>query len=395
MARGREASASQSGSIFKKRWPDGHWWLRFSVQGKRDHREPTNPRTYDEEEAWRQLRARQALHPHERPAVIVASTATVNDLLDLLVEDYANKGQTLQQGRAEAWRAALGPMRALDVQLRHIEGVMKAWCEKGIAWPGRDPKRVVPTTRANTVTYIPFLRRAYSLGRMHFQLMTPLVFPSTKRKRRNRYHPPSSWTAIRDVIAAGRGCGPVLAEAMELDQIYGIRKVMLRTLEVRHVRPVSEKVWRITIPGEETKNGEPYDVALVGRALEIVQAAWARRLPNCPYLFHYHGRRLPDPRYRLKAACEQLGIPYGRNVGLVFHDLRHAAVTTLQATRTGTAVGMSITGHQDVKVYTDYNATFEDAQIEAILRAEQYLKDKQAADGPFKPTVVSIAGRGR
>src|SRR4029077_8457145 len=104
-------------------------------------------------------------------------------------------------------------------------------------------------------------------------------------------------------------------------------------------RPMSDTVWRITIPGEETKNGDPYDVVLVGRALEIIQAAWKRRLPDCPYLFHWKGKPLPEPRYRLEKACKQLGIPYGRKAGLVFHDLRHAAVTTLQATKTGAAIG--------------------------------------------------------
>jgi len=396
MGRGRKSSAARAGSIFQKRHKSGalsHYWLRFPVLGKRDHREPTNPPTFEEEEAWRQLRERQALHPQERTIRVMAATATVNDLLDLLVADYANQGQTLQKGRVEAWRATLGPMRALDVQLRQIEAIVKTWRTHGITWPGRDPKRVRPASAANCSAYVAFLRRAFSLGRAHYHMMTPLVFPKRKSTRRNRYHHPSAWAAIRDVIAAGGGAGLVLAEVMELDMIYGIRKDKLRTLEVRHVRPVSDVVWRITIPGEEMKNGEPYGVVLVGRALEIVQAAWTRRRPDCRYLFHSNGKQLPDPRYRLKAACEQLGIAYGRKQGVVFHDLRHSAVTTLQATRTGTAVGMSITGHQDVKVYTDYNATFDDAQAEAILRAEQYLKDKRAADGPYQPTVVPLRKR--
>jgi len=249
----------------------------------------------------------------------------------------------------------------------------------------------LPASVASCGAYVPYLRRAFSLGRIHYHLLTPLVFPQRKMKRRNRYHSPSTWAAIRAEVATGRTYGPLLAEAMELDQIYGIRKAMLQTLEVRHVRPVSDTVWRITIPGEETKNGDPYDVVLVGRALEIIQAVWKRRLPDCPYLFHWKGKPLPEPRYRLEKACRKLGIAYGRKGGLVFHDLRHAAVTTLQATKTGTAIGMSITGHQDVKVYTDYNATFDDAQIDAILTAERYLREKQAADGPFRPTVVPIA----
>jgi len=43
--------------------------------------------------------------------------------------------------------------------------------------------------------------------------------------------------------------------------------------------------------------------------LEIVQRAWASRLPDCDFLFHVDGQPLGPMRSELKRTCTRIGIP--------------------------------------------------------------------------------------
>ena len=91
-------------------------------------------------------------------------------------------------------------------------------------------------------------------------------------------------------------------------------------------------------------------------------------------------------RSELACTCAALGIPYGRNKGVVFHDTRHSAVTNLVAAGTGEAAAMSITGHADPAVFKRYNVRRDAVQAEAAERRAAYL----AAQRGTKPAVSAI-----
>ena len=108
-------------------------------------------------------------------------------------------------------------------------------------------------------------------------------------------------------------------------------------------------------------------------ARDIVEWAWARRLPDCDYLFHVEGKPVGPMRSELRRTCKQLGIACGRGVGIIFHDTRHSAVTNLVAAGTGEAAAMTITGHAGPNVFKRYNVRREAVQAEALVRVQAYL----------------------
>jgi integrase len=129
-----------------------------------------------------------------------------------------------------------------------------------------------------------------------------------------------------------------------------------------------------------------HEVVLVGEELEIVQRAWAARLPDCDFLFHVDGKPLGPMRSELERTCTLLGIPYGRGRGVVFHDTRHSAVTNLVASGAAEAAAMSITGHADRSVFNRYNVRRDAVQAEAAARRAAYLESQRGTT----PTVPSI-----
>src|SRR2546422_1267464 len=133
------------------------YWLKFKLPGDRQpRREPTEPRTDDEQEARRQLHARLGERDIVRVQREAVEDLTVNDLLDLYVLDCEDKAQPTQVGRVEPWRALLGHARAVDVRRDHLDEICRRWKRTGPTWTagerglnGRgltlealDPKRV-------------------------------------------------------------------------------------------------------------------------------------------------------------------------------------------------------------------------------------------------------------
>jgi len=386
MARPRKDDA---GYVYRPKGRDGQetrwYWLRYPIEGQRQWaREVTDPRTDERDVALRQLRTRQAEHPRERRVRITAQTVTINQLLDLFVADYRRHGRSFQYERVEVWRATLGPVRAHDVQLAHLEELCDHWRRVGVSFPGRARSHVKPVSGTTCNRYVAVLRHAFMLGRTHYQLLTPLVFPHYTERARTYHVSPAKWAAIGAVMARGGGAGTVFEVLIELSVVYGIRKEMSRVAEPRHIHPETDERWIFLVPGEETKNGTPYRVPLVGRALDIFRAAYEARPLTCPYLFHWKGKKLPDPRQRLQSACKELGIPYGRKFGVVWHDLRHSAITTLNALGVPPAVGMALMHHQDVPTYVKYANIPDDVLVDALLRAEAYVKQKIELE-PFTP----------
>lgn len=391
------------GSIYKQpksRW----WWLKVKFPNEPLIRQPTNPRTEDEDEARRQMNELLAERGQARRQRRTAETVTVDDLLDLYVLDCADKGVQIQVGRVEAWRAALGPMVATEVTRAMLKDLCRRWMSRGpvwsagerqlangtiIRWSARSPDRVRPLSGASCNRLLAVLRRAYAIGRDDLQLMTPLSFPHYGERSRGRYLTEDQCVAICQHFQAKVG-REVKAQVFRLAYLTGVRKGQLRATKKRNVS-IDGDTWKLTWSGDETKNGKPHAVVLVGEELDIVQRAWAARLPDSDFLFHVDGQPLGPMRSELRRTCALLGIPYGRQDGVVFHDTRHSAVTNLVASGTGEAVAMSITGHIDPSVFKRYNVRRDAVQAEAAARRDEYLARQRGTT----PAVPSIGSSGK
>lgn len=380
--------------------PTRWYWLQYRLPGeRRPRRVPCDPRTEDEAEAWDQLNVRLG----EKIAVRVEREAieqiSVNDLLDLVVLDYEDQGQTLQPARTIAWRAALGHARARDVRRDHLDQIARTWRKVGVSWPagervladGRSFKwearpavRIRPIDVATMNRYIATLRRAYKLGKEKLQLVTPLTFPHFTETNRGQYMTEDQCHLVVDWLAVNEG--EMIADLTRLAYLTGIRQGQWVALQKRHVLITGSGAkarWKLEWPAHEhkagKKTGKPHSVALSGEPLEIIQRVWARRLPDLADLFHRDRASISGDEVRraFKRACEANDIPYGRGNGVIFHDTRHSAVTNLVAAGTGEAVAMSITGHVTQSVFTRYNITRDEVQEAAFTRQGDHLADQR------------------
>src|SRR5438876_3478992 len=375
------------------------YWLKFKLPGDRQpRREPTEPRTDDEQEARRQLHARLGERDIVRVQREAVEDLTVNDLLDLYVLDCEDKAQPIQAGRVEPWRAVLGHARAVDVRRDHLDTICRRWRQTGPSWPAgervlseertltwgaRKPERVRPLSGASCNRLVAVLRRAYSLGKQKRGLVTPLTYPHYGEGKRGEYLTEDQCLAICANFQAKEGA-TVKADMFRLAYLLGIRKGQLRRTCKRHVL-ITGDTWKLRWPGEETKNGEPHEVKLVGEPLAIVQRAWAARRPDCDSLFHVNGNPLGPMLSELRRTCTVLGIPYGRGKGIVFHDTRHSAVTNLVGAGVPEVVAMTVTGHADRAVFQRYNVRRDDVQADALERQEMYLTQRRGTT----PTTVT------
>jgi integrase len=362
--------------------PTRWWWLKYKLPGDTaPRREPTHPKTDDVQEARRQLHERLGERDIVRVQREAVEDITVSTLLALVRADYEDKGQVLQRGRLEAWEAVLGPERALDVQRDHLDTICRRWRKTGPTWDGRDPKRIRPLDNGSLNRYVAALSRAYELGKEKRGLVTALTFPHYPEGKRGEYVTEDQCRAICANLQAKHGAA-VKGDVFRIAYLLGIRKTQLcRTLK-RHVL-ITGDMWKLKWTGEETKNGEPHEVVLVGEAKDIVQRAWANRLPDCDFLFHVNGKPLGPMRSEVRRTCEALGIPYGRGKGIVFHDTRHSAVTNLVGAGIPEVVAMTVTGHADPTVFKRYNVRRDDVQADALALQEQYLTQKRSTTPPI------------
>jgi integrase len=378
-----------------------YWWLLCQFPGEPRRRHPTNPRTEDEAEARRQLHELLGAHSHERLQRRTIQEVTVDDFLDRYLLHCVRHGRGVQVGRVEAWRTALGPLLVTDVTYGVVDDLCQGWLERGptwragsrtlpngttIAWPARDAARVRPLSGASVNRLVAVLRKAYKLGARHYHWSSTLTdFPHFEEGERGTYITEDQCRAICATFQARSGA-EVKADVFRLAYLTGIRKGRLRNARKRHVLILGD-TWKLRWPKEETKGKKRAHVVVLGEEERaIVQRAWARRLPDCDFLFHVDGKPIGPMRSELARTCRRLGIPYGRHTegGVVFHDTRHSAVTNLGASGTDEAAAMSITGHEDPGIYTRYGVRRDDVQAEAAARRDAYL-ERQRTEGPAMP----------
>ena len=394
--------SSPWGCVYRQQARSRFWYICTQFPGEAPRRRVTDPRTEDKAEATRQMHALLAERGHVHAQRHAVEELTLDDLLDRYVEECADKGIPLQAGRVEVWRP-FGHLRALEVTRATLKDICRRWQHRGptwnagarllangtsLTWTARDPQRIRPLSGASCNRYLAVLRRAYEIARHDLQLMTPLTFPHFAEGSRGQYLTEDQCGAICTHFKAKVGRA-VKADVFRLAYLLGIRKGRLRGARKRHVL-IQGDVWKLRWPKEETKRKrQAHEVVLVGEELEIVQRAWMNRRADSDFLFHVDGKPLGSMDSELRRTCVALGIPYGRNKGIVFHDTRHSAVTNLVASGVGEAAAMTITGHADPGVFKRYNVRRDAVQAEALERRAEYLA-AQRGTTPAVPAIPTI-----
>src|SRR5262249_46334817 len=106
--------------------------------------------------------------------------------------------------------------------------------------------------------------------------------------------------------------------------------------------------WIFRLGRKDNKGKYPRMLALEGELRDIIARRLAKRLPNCPYVFHRNGKPIRQFYKAFGNAFRKIGLM------LTPHDLRRSAIRNLVKAGVGESEAMSISGHRTNSTFKRY-----------------------------------------
>jgi integrase len=353
------------GSIYRR----GERWAVEFWKGGIQHRE--SARTKSEHEAIAHLRKRVEELARGTYVGAPGERVTVADLLKLVTADYATAGN--RSGRTLKYRVAalaskLGHLRATKVSPSVVEAYKAKRLSEGKA-------------KATINRELACLRRAYRLAeRSHAPLVSANSVPSIELYREDNVR--QALLDYRDYVALLAHLPAPLDDAVAFAYLTGWRRAEVLGLTWREV---DRAHGRITPPPARSKNGESRELPLSAALSALMEKRWHARLVSgpsgpwvCERVFHRDGEPVRDFRSAWWKAVQAIGKP-----GLLFHDLRRAALTSLVQSGVGEQVAMRISGHRTPSVFRRYRIVSTDEVLAALTRTESRLTTAPHNSAPF------------
>jgi integrase len=343
------------GSIYRR----GERWAVEFWKGGVQHRE--SARTTSEQEAIAHLRKRveefaECKYVGSRPGRV-----TVADLLKLVTADYATTGN--RSGRTLKYRVAalaseLGRLHVTNVSSSAVEAYKANRLSEGKA-------------KATINRELACLKRAYRLAESN---RPPLIrancVPSIELYRENNVR--RALLDYTDYVALLAQLPAPIDDAATFAYLTGWRRAEVLGLTWLEIDRAHGLITRSTA---QSKNGDPRELPLSPALSALIEKRWQARVVGgrsgprvCERVFHRNGEPVRDFRSAWRKAVQAIGKP-----GLLFHDLRRAALTNLVQAGVGEQVAMRISGHRTPSVFRRYRIVSTDDVLAALARTESRL----------------------
>lgn len=341
----RKRSIRGHGSIYPR---NGVWWCDYSVDG---FRRRESCKTKNREEALAYLQRKQGRLASGE--LLTPERATVGDLLQLVLEDYATR-QVAQHYISTVkvksiLHPKLGDLRATKLSSARIK--------EYINWR---LKAVKPSTVNRELA---LLHRAFQLGYDHdppLVARVPHFAKLPESEPRKGFLKPELYQKLLFELPEDLRLVFVIAYHV------GLRKGALLRIKWSQVDVVASTIW---MEGRRAnRKPEPVAVPIYGDMSKFIEM----QPRTSEYLFARGGTRIRDFRESWAQACQRAGVP-----GLLFHDLRRTAVRNLRRAGIAETVIMKITGHRTRSVFERYNITDHADTLEAGRKAEEFLAREQ------------------
>ena len=117
-----------------------------------------------------------------------------------------------------------------------------------------------------------------------------------------------------------------------------------------------------------TKNKDGRVIYLTSELQDLLEKQWAEHLahyPECPLVFHDHGRPIVNYYKRWHRACREAGLS-----GKIPHDFRRTAVRNMVRAGIPERVAMQISGHKTRAIFDRYHIVSDGDLKEAARRLE-------------------------
>lgn len=336
-----------SGSIYQR---GKTWWVAYRVNGKL-YRESAG--TDIKQRAQKLLKERlTALHS----GVFDPDTrnTTVQDLYELLHNDYTINGKRSLDDVERNWKNHLGPffghfkasnvnyaMIARYVEQRQSEKAANATCNHEIA----------------------NLKRAFNLGLRAGKISRSPVFPSKLAEINVRLGFIES--EQHDKLAQETvKFGLWLRSMFETAYTWGWRHEEVLGLRVKQV-DLKNRTVRLEVGTTKNKDGRL--AVMTGPLYQLLKLCVEGKKSDDAVFTRSDGKPVLDFRGAWEKACTKAGCP-----GLLFHDLRRTAVRNMVRAGIPEGVAMKISGHKTRSVFERYNIVSEKDIAEAASKIEAF-----------------------
>ena len=130
----------------------------------------------------------------------------------------------------------------------------------------------------------------------------------------------------------------------------------------------------IRLRPENSKNGKPRLLPLIGEVKEIIERRRQKRLLSCLYVFHRKGKQIRSFLKAWRKASKEIEQPH-----LVPHDMRRSAVRNFRKAGLSENEGMMLSGHKTNSVYRRYDIIDEQDLRESMAKVQDHLARQNSA----------------
>lgn len=354
-----------AGSVFQKNYKDRTgrtrksetWFLKFYANGKPIE---VSTGTTDHGEAVTLLREKMAAAAKRSHAYTEnLDKVTVNQLLDLVIEDHRdNKRTTTDDTRRRIdkhLRPFFGPKRTRDIGTK----LLKEYRRK------REASGDAEATINKELTW---LRRSFRLGARHEPKLVSNVpyFPIPDPDNvREGVVPHEKYRQVRDSLP------PYARLSFVISYHTGARKG-----EIRKIRRemIDWTTARIELRKKTTKNKTARYLPIYGDMAAEIEMALAAADPACPFLIQREGKQVFDFEKSWKTACKAAGLPEA-----LYHDLRRTALTNMIEAGYSEKEAMTVSGHKTRYVFDRHHIVSSRRLRELGKKMEAHLGELDAA----------------
>lgn len=358
-----------SGSIYRQ--PNGRfWWISYYVRGKRYCE---SSKSVERQVAARLLKKRiQEAAGGKRPIGAKAERITLADL-------FAGVSDSASNRRALYWlQSFFGEhKRAIDLTYGELKKYTAARKQQLIRRNGV----MQPPANGSINRELAALRKAFSAAVRNQALtreLCPIMPMLEEAPARQGFLTPEQFEPFYAALPED------LKDFVRFLYFSSWRCGAARALEWRDVE------WEFSFSGEPSagtirlrselaKNRQAQSLPLAGELLEIVKRQFAKRLPDCPFIFHRaNGGQIKGFRKAWRNACKAAGLE-----GLIPHDLRRSGIRNLLRARVDERIAMSISGHLTRSVFDRYAITDDENKGAAMTQVSSYHRERSAKIIPF------------
>lgn len=338
-----------SGSVYKR---GKTWWVTYYVNGQQIWE---SAKTKDRAEARRILQAKLGQLAEGRYAGPEAERLTFDDLAAMLFTDYQVNGKkTLRETRIRVekhLRPFFGGKKAHEITTADVQTFIAL-------------RQAADVTNAEINRETAALKRAFNLA-MQAEKITrkPHVPRLEENSPRQGFFEPWQVDALLPKLPE------FLRPPITLAYWTGWRmysEVLALTWDRVDLEAGTIRLYKGT-----TKNKDGRLFFLPPELKAVLEEQWALHLghyPDCPFVFHRHGKRIKDIRGSWERACADAGL-----TGKIPHDFRRTAIRNMVRAGIPERVAMQIAGHKTRDVFDRYNIVSEGDLKEAAQKLSQRL----------------------